>query len=38
MGRFISDDERDDFWDLSALTPKRKNPVPTFRKESSFPK
>ncbi|MBE6695353.1 MAG: hypothetical protein E7587_02765 [Ruminococcaceae bacterium] len=32
MGRFISDDERDDFWDLSALTPKRKNPVPTFSK------
>ena len=33
MGRFISDDERDKFWDLSSLTPKRRKPAPPFSKK-----
>ena len=32
MGRFVSDDERDKFWDLSSLTPKRKKTAPPFSK------
>ena len=30
MGYFISDKDKDAFWDLSALTPKRRNPAPSF--------